>query len=103
MESQILWLVGVMVSVGIALITALIGTFRHFGTRLNAVQLKTGEELKTTRADLDKRIDDVKEKYVRRDDLDSHITRLDGSIRDLRDENRENHRQVLELLSRSKT
>lgn len=35
-------------------------------------------------ADLHNRIDDVRDRYVRRDDLDGHLARLDATMKDLK-------------------
>ena len=40
--------------------------------------------------------------YVRRDDLDNHIQRLDDNIRDMRHEFRDSHKQVIEAIRSSK-
>ncbi len=88
MDDQIRWLVGIVVSAGLALVAALIGSFRNLAARIS-----TGSR------ELHRRIDRVKDDYVRRDDLDGHIQRLDGNLRDLREEMREYHKQILSALN----
>jgi predicted heme/steroid binding protein len=85
MDGDLKWVIGIAVSMVLAFGTAMVGAFRNVSAKI---------------ANLHGRVDDVKEKYVRRDDLDGHIQRLDGNVRDLREEMRENHRQLLEVLSR---
>lgn len=89
MEVDLRWFIGLCVSAGIFLATVLIGTFRSLSAKISA-----GDSA------LHKRVDDVKEKYVRRDDLDKDIQRLDTNMRDMRGEMRDNHQQVLEAISR---
>lgn len=89
MEADLKWVIGVAVSLTVTLVTALIAAFRNLANRIS-----------TGNRDLHKRVDDVKDKYVRRDDLDGHILRIDQNVRELRDEMRENHRQLLEAVTR---
>jgi len=89
MGDELKWLAGIGLTITISLVTALIAAFRNLATRVSI-----GDR------DLHKRIDDVKDKYVRRDDLDGHITRLDSNFRDLREEMRENHKQLLAALTK---
>ncbi|GGA23840.1 hypothetical protein [Neptunicoccus cionae] len=88
MESDLKWVIGLGISLGVTFATALIASFRNLAGRVS-----NGDR------DLHKRIDNVKDNYVRRDDLDGHIQRLDGNVRDLREEMRENHKQVIAALT----
>lgn len=87
MEADLRWFIGIAVSVALALVTTIIAAFRNLAARISTLD-----------RDMLKRIDDVKEKYVRRDDLDGHITRLDQGMREIREEMRENHTQVIEAI-----
>jgi hypothetical protein len=87
MEADLRWFIGIAVSVALTLVGAIITAFRNLAGRIS-----TGDR------ELHNRIDDVKEKYVRRDDLDGHIGRLDQNVREIREEMRENHRQLLEAI-----
>jgi len=87
MEADLKWLVGIAVSLSVSIIMAFIGGFRNLASRIS-----------TSNRELHQRVDDVKEKYVRRDDLDGHLQRIDENVRDIRDEMRENHRQLLEAV-----
>lgn len=90
MGDEAKWLAGIGLTVTVSLVTALIAAFRSLAGRVSS-----GDR------DLHKRIDDVKDKYVRRDDLDDHVKRIETNIRDLRDENRENHKQILAALTKT--
>lgn len=88
MNGDVQWVVGLGVSLWTAYTVAMVAAFRNLASRLSS-----GDK------DLHNRIDEVKEKYVRRDDLDNHIMRLETGIRDIKDEQRQNHKQVMEFLS----
>lgn len=89
MEADLRWVIGVAVSLTVTLVTAVIAAFRNLANRIS-----------TGNRDLHKRVDDVKDKYVRRDDLDGHITRIERNLQEIRDENRENHRQLLAAVTK---
>lgn len=91
MDPELKWAIGVAVTLSTAFTATIIASFRSLAFRIS----QGNKELHT-------RVDDVKEKYVRRDDLDGHILRIESGIRDLKDENRENHKQVMEILASRK-
>ncbi len=91
MDDDWKWFIGITVTVTAAFATTLIAAFRNLAGRITA----------SNRA-LHQRIDEVKDTYVRRDDLDGHILRLENSVRDLREEMREQHRQLLEAITRDR-
>lgn len=66
MEQDIKWLIGLIVTVGAALVASVIAAFRSLAARLTR-----------NNAILHSRIDDVKDNYVRRVDLDGHLSRWD--------------------------
>lgn len=72
---DIKWIIGTAVTVSIAYTIALIGAFRNLSSRISH-----GD------GDLHKRVDRVKDDYVRRDDLNSHLDRMDKNVEKLRDE-----------------
>lgn len=85
MDGDLKWVIGLAVSMVLAFGTVMIGAFRNVSAKI---------------AGLHGRVDDVKEKYVRRDDLDGHIMRIDQNVRDLRDEMRANHQELIRALSK---
>lgn len=85
MDGDLKWVIGLAVSMVLAFGTIMIGAFRNVSAKI---------------AGLHSRVDDVKEKYVRRDDLDGHILRIDQNVRDLRDEMRANHKEIIRALSK---
>lgn len=91
MDPELKWAVGIALTLSTTFTVTIIASFRSLAFRISQ-----GNK------DLHTRVDDVKEKYVRRDDLDGHILRIESGIRDLKDENRENHKQVMEILASRK-
>ena len=85
MDGDLKWVIGLAVSMVLAFGTIMIGAFRNVSAKI---------------AELHGRVDDVKEKYVRRDDLDGQIMRIDQNVRDLRDEMRANHQELIRALSK---
>lgn len=84
MDDDLKWLIGVSITVMGLFISTLIGVFRNLSAKISG---------------LHGRVDEVKEKYVRRDDLDGHIARIDTNLRELREETRQNHREILQALA----
>lgn len=89
MEGDLKWVVGIAISLTVAFATTIVAAFRNLSNRISSGN-----------RDVHKRIDDVKDDYVRRDDLNGHIDRIDKNLRELRDETRQNHQQLLEALTR---
>lgn len=87
MDDDLRWAVGVAITIFVAFAGLVVAAFRNMSAKIT----KTHE-----------RIDDVKDKYVRRDDLDQHLKRIDTTVKELRTEIRENHRQVIAALSSDK-
>jgi hypothetical protein len=90
-ETDLRWVLGIGISLTATMVTAIIAAFRNLAGRIS-----------TGNRDLHKRIDEVKDNYARRDDVSEHIVRMDNNLREIRDENRENHRQILEAVTRPK-
>ena len=84
MDGDLKWVIGIAVSMVVSFGGIMITTFRNMSAKI---------------AETHDRIDDVKEKYVRRDDLDGCIMRIDQNIRDLRDEMHANHKEIIRALS----
>lgn len=91
MSEDLRWVIGIAVSIVLFFSTALIGAFRSLSAKMAE---RSGE--------IHKRIDDVKDKYVRRDDLDGHLNRIDRTVQEVREEMRDQHKQVMDALTRLK-
>lgn len=94
MEDQIVWLIGVLVTVGLSFLGIGVAAFRNLSN-------KTSEGDRV----LHRRIEAVKDNYVRRDDLDGHLDRIGASVSDLKSEMKEmkenieaKHSQILEAV-----
>lgn len=88
MSEEIKWLIGIGVTIMTTFGLTMIGTFRALSARVSS-----GDEK------LHLRIENVRDKYVRRDDLDAHLKRIDDNVRDMRDEMRTNHEKLLSTLA----
>lgn len=78
------WAVGLLVTLGLAVI----GAFRNL-----AAKMSDGD------AKLHKRIDDVKDNYVRRADLDDRLEPLNTQVRELRGELKDYNERVIDALA----
>lgn len=78
MNEEIKWLIGIGVTMVLAFGGMLIGSFRNLSARIAA-----GDDR------LHERVNRVRDEYVRRDDLDGHLQRIDGNVNELRREIRE--------------
>lgn len=74
------WIIGIAVTAVVAVGTMLAAAFRNLSGHINAQV-----------AVLHGRVNKVKDDYVRRDDLDKHLARIDGNVNELRREIRESH------------
>lgn len=76
---------------------ALIGAFGALAGIVGAFIVShryTSDKITTGDNALHERINRVRDEYVRRDDLDGHLARVEGSVKDLREENREGTREI---------
>lgn len=83
MSSELQWLIGTAVTLILFFGTTIIATFRSLTNAREEGDSKLHE-----------RINRVRDEYVRRIDLDSHLHRLDEGVKELRDESREGTRET---------
>ncbi|MBL4768202.1 MAG: hypothetical protein JKY94_10880 [Rhodobacteraceae bacterium] len=102
LDPEIRWLIGIVATIVIAMIS----TFRSLSSKISAGNKAIYAKIEEADKDIGHKIEDVKQRYVRRDDLDSHISRLDQTVNDLRreqkelrDEQRDQHQQVMNALA----
>lgn len=86
MEDDLKWLVGFLVG-----IVGLIGGFITRDRQM-AKQIREGDER------LHARINRVKDEYVRKDDLDQTVKRLETGMKEMRDEIRHNNSETTKRL-----
>ena len=84
MDADLKWLLGLVVTFCITLL----GVFRRLSDKITL-----GD------AELHSRINDVKEKYARRDDLASHMARIETQLRALQAESKSQNTEILRLLA----
>jgi len=87
MEVNIMW----VVTTAIGLVTLIGGVVARDRYILNVISKNHEGSIKAIQESADTinaRVDHVKDEYVRRVDLDGHISRLDGSLQHLTDEMR---------------
>lgn len=81
------WLIGIEITVTLTSIGALLAAFYRLSDAI-----KKGDDA------LHERVNDVRDQYVRRSDLDNHMARIDGSMRDVRADMKEHHRDTQQRL-----
>lgn len=106
MHDDIQWLIGILATALVAFSGMLFGAFRSLSNRMSSANGMIYKKIEDRDKDILDKIAVVKEKYVRRDDLDGHIQRLDLTVNELRreqkeqrDEQRAQHLQVLEAIA----
>lgn len=98
MDTDLKWLIGVAVSITLAVTGMMITSFRMLSTKISTNSRNLHEKVEDNHREVHGRIDNVKEKYVRRDDLDGHIERIDRNIAEMRAEQRDQTRQMLDAI-----
>lgn len=91
MDADLKWVIGISLTVFTFLTGAIITSFRNLANRIS----KSAGELHG-------RVDKVKDDYVRRDDLDGHIQRIDRNLTDIKRDIRDQKMEVLEAIRSSK-
>lgn len=92
MSPELMWVVGLSVTVALALVSAIIAAFRTLAGRVQSGDQKLSD-----------RIDKIKDDYVRRDDLRDHIDRIEQNLQNVRADMQENTNRVLDAISKSKS
>lgn len=83
------WLIGILSGGVLTIGGVMIAAFNRLADRITQ-----GDNV------LHGRVNDVREEYVRRVDLDSHLTRVDVQFRELKSEMREQHRDTQQRLDK---
>ena len=87
MDELLRWFFGLVAAVLMAIVGWLVKEMRQLAERMGDGHDKLHE-----------RINRVREEYVRRDDLDGHLQRIDGNVNELRREIADSHRDVTKRL-----
>lgn len=96
--AELQWLVGVAVTVVVAIGGIAIGAFRAMSNRLDAVAKDMRASIKDGDDALHERINRVRDDYVRRVDLDGHLARIDKKLDDMAKKQDEQSRELLQAI-----
>lgn len=100
------WLIGITVTVVLAVAGIAITAFRAMGNRIDAAVEKMQTAIKDGDDHLHERVSrlrqDMSDGYVRRVDLDSHMLRFDSGVKEIRDDQKAIIRTLAALEARQK-
>lgn len=83
MDDELKWVIGLEVSLAMAFLTVLVAGFYRLSD-----SIRRGDDV------LHARVNTIRDEYVRRSDLDNHLSRIEVSMRDIRAEMKEQHRDT---------
>lgn len=101
MNPEFQWLIGIAVSVVLSIAGIAIAVFRSMSTKIDEAMgdmrtsIKQGED--TLHDRLNRLRQDVSDNFVRRADLESHMKRLDDTMKEIRDDQKQIIRQIATL------
>lgn len=101
MNPEFQWLIGIAVSVVLSIAGIAIAAFRYMSTKIDEAMgdmrtsIKQGED--TLHDRLNRLRQDVSDNFVRRADLESHMKRLDDTMKEIRDDQKQIIRQIATL------
>lgn len=93
-------MIGVGVSASLGLLSLLIAAFNRLAGRIDRSGADLRSKIDTGHAELHARVNKVKDEYVRRDDLDRHMVRIDGNVNELRREISAAHKDTNDRLDK---
>jgi len=88
------WLIGTAITLATFFGGALIASFRSLSHAQKTAEDRLGAAIKDGDDQLHERINRVRDEYVRRVDLDGHVSQLREGMKELKDENRESTREM---------
>lgn len=98
---ELQWLIGIGLTFVLAVGGIAIGAFRAMSNKLDRVASDLAKNVKAGDDQLHERVNrlrqDMSENYVRRADLDSHMKRLDDTLKEVRDDQKQIIRQIAAL------
>ena len=97
-EEALRWLVGLSVTVILSIGGIAIGAFRAMSAKLDRAVEAIETTMRNEDAQLHSRINQVKDTYVRRDDFDKHMDRMDRRLNEIRSDQKE----LIDWLKRGK-
>lgn len=90
MTDEIRWLIGICTTVAIFQTGTLIAAFRYLTIKIDDVKAEAGKGDDA----LHERVNRVRDEYVKRVDLDGHMSRMETNVKELREETREGTREI---------
>lgn len=103
--SELQWLIGIAVTFVLAIGGIAISAFRAMSNKLEKAVERMQTAVKEGDDQLHDRVNrlrqDVSENYVRRIDLDSHMKRVDETLKEVRDDQKQIIRQLAALEARA--
>ncbi len=98
---ELQWLIGIAVSVLLGIGTIAFAAFRAVSGQINGAVAEMRKAVKDGDHELHERVNrlrqDVSDNYVRRVDLDSHMSRIDGTLKEVRDDQKQIMRSLASL------
>lgn len=101
MNPEFQWLIGIAITVVLSIAGIAIAAFRSMSTKIDEAMadmrkgIKQGED--TLHDRLNRLRQDVSDNFVRRADLESHMKRLDDTMKEIRDDQKQIIRQIATL------
>lgn len=94
MPADLQWLIGIGVILSLAMAGYVINAFRSFRGDMQ----KISDKLSASSADLHKRIDHVKDNYVRQDHFDKQFSDLRNYLAEMKEDSRSRHQEIKEAV-----
>lgn len=99
--AELQWLVGISLTVVLTIGGMLIAAFRALSGKIDKGNTDMAKALKDGDDHLHERVNRIRDEYVKRVDLDGHLGRIDATLREIREDQREMNRIVLAALPRA--
>lgn len=96
---ELQWLVGISVTVVLAIGGIAIGAFRAMSNRLDRVAKDMQASIRDGDDKLHERVNRVRDEYVRRVDLDGHLARIDKKLDEMQKKQDDQARDILAAIT----
>lgn len=97
------WVLGIAVTLMVVLLTGLIAAFRYYGGRVSTTAKDIHSKIDRTKSDLQNEIKEVRQQYVRRDDFDGSLVRLDTRMSSLEKRVDVGHKEIRDDMRHAQT
>jgi len=96
---ELRWLIGISITVVVAMATMLVAAFRALSGKIERGNETMSKAMRDGDDALHERVNRVRDEYVKRIDLDGHLGRIDTTLREIREEQKDMNRQLMAALS----